>query len=982
VLLGGTVAGLASGATFGVAVTDGFFSKTYTATVGANGVWTATIPTSDAQALADGSATITATVAPGVSVSETVTVAETQPVFTAIADTPATGDLNAGKTVALTLSASEAVTVSGAPTLSLNDGGVATFDAAKSTATTLVFDYTVAAGQNTPALRVNAVNLNGASLIDSAGNAALLSIGGLAQKGPKIDTAPPVFVGLVETPGAGLIGLGKTVTLYLYTSEAVTVSGAPTLALNDGGTATYYAAGSTSTRLAFRTTIAAGQSSPDLMATSVGLNGGAILDLAGNAANVSLANLTEVGPAVSGIAPVITAVVETPASGDLNAGKTVSFALTTSEAVTVGGAPRLTLNDGGVANYSAAKSTATSLVFDYTVAAGQNIAALAATVLGLNGGSIHDAFGNAANLSLSGLTQIGPQIDTKAPTFTAVVETPATGDLDAGNSVAITLTASEAVVVAGAPTLTLNDGATATYDAAKSTTTSLVFDYTVAAGQNTAALKVNAVNLAGGSVLDLAGNAAKLSLAGLTQTGPQIDTLAPKFTAVTETPATGDFDAGNSVTIALKTSEAVIISGTPTLTLNDGATATYDKAKSTATSLVFDYTVAAGQNTAALKATGVNLAGGSILDLAGNAADLSLTGLAQAGPKIDTLAPTFTALTETPATGDFGLGKLVTLALTASEAVAVTGAPALLLNDGATATFDAAKSSATKIVFDYIVGPGQNTAALAVASLQLNGGAIADLAGNAALLSLTGLTQNGPQIDTTAPTVVSVSGSPSSGDVLTGQTEAITLKLSEAARVTGSPGLVLSDGGLATYASGSGTNALVFNYRVLAGDQSSDLEIVGSSFGAGSGIADLAGNPLLLPRAPLDLGVGVNNFVTLSGNQTYQIAGPSNKDVVFAPGASADLILTDSLGYTGHLSGLGTADTLDLADLSYGPSTKATYAGTSVSGVLSVTDGTHQAAISLLGNFLNSTFTLSNDGYGGVNVVDPLRSSLAAHAAA
>jgi uncharacterized repeat protein (TIGR03803 family) len=50
-----------------------------------------------------------------------------------------------------------------------------------------------------------------------------------------------------------------------------------------------------------------------------------------------------------------------PSGGDLNAGKTVTITLSTSEAVTVTGTPTATLNDGGTATYNAAKSNATSL---------------------------------------------------------------------------------------------------------------------------------------------------------------------------------------------------------------------------------------------------------------------------------------------------------------------------------------------------------------------------------------------------------------------------------------------------------------------------------------------------------------------------------------------------------------------------------------------------------------------------------------------
>ena len=71
----------------------------------------------------------------------------TGPTVTAVTDSPATGDLNAGKTVALTLSFSESVTVAGGtPTLTLNDGGTATYASGSGTSA-LTFNYTVAAGQ-------------------------------------------------------------------------------------------------------------------------------------------------------------------------------------------------------------------------------------------------------------------------------------------------------------------------------------------------------------------------------------------------------------------------------------------------------------------------------------------------------------------------------------------------------------------------------------------------------------------------------------------------------------------------------------------------------------------------------------------------------------------------------------------------------------------------------------------------------------------
>ena len=135
------------------------------------------------------------------------------------------------------------------------------------------------------------------------------------------------------------------------------------------------------------------------------------------------------------------------------------------------------------------------------------------------------------------------------------------------------------------------------------------------------------INLNPATVQDGAGNAANLSLSGLNQGSPQIDTTTPAVSSVTESPFSGDLYAGHVVTLTLNMSEAVtVVGGAPTLALNDGGTATYAGGSGT-TALTFSYTAAAGQNTAAVAATAVNLNGATIADGAGNAADFSLSGL-------------------------------------------------------------------------------------------------------------------------------------------------------------------------------------------------------------------------------------------------------------------------------------------------------------------------------------------------------------------
>ena len=679
--------------------------------------------------------------------------------------TATAGDYDAGKVLTLTLNMSEAVNVTGTPTLTLNDGGTASY-VSGSGSSALVFSYTVAAGQNTAALQVTGVT---GTITDLAGNA--LSTSGLPETftGVIVDTTTPTISAIAESPSSGDLDAGKTVTFTLTTTEAVTVNttgGTPTLTLNDGSTATY-SGGSGTTALTFSYTVGAGQNIAALAATAVNLNGGTIKDGAGNAASLSLTGLTQTGPQIDTTAPTVSSVTAT--AGDYNAGKVLTLTLNTSGVVNVTGTPTLTLNDGGTASYVSG-SGSSALVFSYTVAAGQNTAALQVT--GVTG-TITDAAGNA--LSTAGLpeTFTGVIINTTGPTISAIAESPSSGDLDAGKTVTLTLTMSEVVTVnttGGTPTLTLNDGSTATYSGG-SGTNALTFSYTVGAGQNIAALAATAVNLNGATIQDGAGNAASLSLTGLTQTGPQIDTTAPTISSVTST--AGDYNAGKVLTLTLHMSEAVNVTGTPTLTLNDGGTASYVSG-SGSSALVFSYTVAAGQNTAALQVSGVT---GTITDLAGNA--LSTTGLPETftGVIVDTTTPAISAVAEL--SGDFNAGKTVTLTLTMSEAVTVAGGtPTLTLNDGGTATYTSG-SGTSALTFTYTVAAGQNISALAATAVNLNSATIKDGAGNAASLSLTGLSQTGPQIDTTAPTVSSVTAT--AGNYNTGKTVTLTLNMSEAA---------------------------------------------------------------------------------------------------------------------------------------------------------------------------------------------------------
>ena len=783
----------------------------------------------------------------------------TAPTITAIATTPGSGSLGAGQVVAINLTASEAVTVTGGtPTLTLNDGGTATYDAVHSTATNLIFNYTVQSGQNTADLTVTGSALNGATIADLAGNSASLAgaVGnpaGILQ----IDTTAPTITAVATTPGSGALAASQVVTINLTASEAVTVAGGtPTLALNDGGVAIYDAVHSTATNLIFNYTVQPGQNTADLTVTGSALNGATITDAAGNAANLTGAIGNPAGILqIDTMAPTIIAIATTPGSGSLAVGQIVAINLTPSEAVTVaGGTPTLTLNDGGTATYDAANSTATNLVFDYTVQSGQNATDLAITGSALNGATITDAAGNAANMTGAVGNPAGIlQIDTTPATIIGVSTTPGSGSLGAGQVVAINLTSSEAVTVQGGPpTLTLNDGRTATYDAVNSTATTLVFTYTVQAGDNTADLTVTGSNLNGATIADAAGNAA--TLAGAVGNPPgilQIDTTPPTITAIATTPSSGSLAAGQVVTINLTASEAVTVTGgVPTLTLDDGGTATYDAINSTATNLVFKYVVQPGDSSADLTITGFNGNGAVIADPAGNPANLSgAVGNPPGTLQIDTSRPPVTSVFDvmaTPGSGDLGVGSAVTLQVVLTGAGTISGGtPTLTLSDGGVATYDAASSTATSLIFRHTVLAGQNTADLAVTAVALNGATVIDGSGNAVDLSGAVTNPGGIlQVDTTPPTINTVTTSPGTGLLGAGQMVAIIVATNEAVTVSGTPTLALNDSGTAIYdALNSTATNLVFDYAVQPGQNTADLTVTGSTLN-GATVVDGAGNAL------------------------------------------------------------------------------------------------------------------------------------------
>ncbi len=131
------------------------------------------------------------------------------------------------------------------------------------------------------------------------------------------------------------------------------------------------------------------------------------------------------------------------------------------------------------------------------------------------------------------------------------------------------------------------------------------------------------------------------------------------------------------------------------------------------------------------------------------------------------------------------------------------------------------------------------------------------------------------------------------------------------------------------------------------------------------GVLMAEGGSLLVNRAVTGSGSGAIDGGTLAFGSTF------SQDVAFT-GASGVLKLARSRGYAGAVLGLSKTGgtSFDLLDIGFTGAGEATFSGNHNAGVLTVSDGTHTAHITLAGDYTGVTFVASSDGHGGVSIVD------------
>jgi probable HAF family extracellular repeat protein len=622
------------------------------------------------------------------------------------------------------------------------------------------------------------------------------------------------------------------------------------------------------------------------------------------------------------------------------------------------------------------------------------VAALAITGGSLNGATIQDALGNSPNFT--GLLTSFPTVPIDVrPVVTSLQASPATAIEGIGQTITLTVGMGDAVSVSGGiPTLALNDGGTAIYDAAATAAlgdpTKLVFDYTVApTDQSVNGFFVVGGGLNGASITDAFGHIADFS--GLLHTsfgGLQI-VAAPVVVSVAASPVSGNAVVGQTITLTVAMSEGVTLSGgTPTLALNNGGTATFDAAATAAlgdpSKLVFGYTVGATDlHVNSLAIVGGSLNGASITDATGHSA--SDSGLLTSFPNlaVGALPYVFTTL-DLPAVGSSGDPTLV--AINSSGQVLTAGG--FLYSGGSWTSLQDPAAGLNSTFLRGINDQGQIVGSFTDQSgsdhglLYSNGiwTTLDDpLAKRDASGNLTGTFASG--INDAGQIVGSYLDSANRGHAFLYSGGVWTTLDDPAAGATGvTSASAINDQGqiVGTFRDGTGNHGFLY------------------SGGTWTTLDDpFAHSSVDNPFPHSTIATGINDAGQIVGtykdsaNQAhgfvYQNGAFTTVDDPQASGSSfsgtsgtqalgindAGQIVGSYFNVHGHgfVANLG----IDLAGIAFGPNTTLAYTPNAgnTGGALAVTDGAHLATITLLGQYMAADFHAASDFHGGTLVTDP-----------
>ncbi|NQV14682.1 hypothetical protein HQ531_04425, partial [bacterium] len=596
-----------------------------------------------------------------------------------------------------------------------------------------------------------------ATLSDAAGN----SVDGSASATTlSIDQTSPTISSVTSSTADGTYGVGSAINVTINFDEAVTLSAGNLLTnLNSGAQLTTTSI-SGATSVPETNTVVEGDDASSFDVTSFALSGGStkLLDAAGNnsdltvPASSNLADNTNI--VVDGSTPSVSSITSTTADGSYGVDETVNITITFSEALTLSAGNLLVDIDASGTDVTISPfASSTTATGTYTVADGDASSDLSVVTLSLSAGSLVDAGGNSVDLDLTGVSNIDDteniSIDGAAPAaFTVSTVTVTGGDVVASfwNSTNTGMT----VLVPIASDASLEDGTVQVQgffgdvsgaenvgsavtilganlgDNVTVTLTSVQVEALTgfADGQT---LKITAV------LADAGGNSTTGTLSANTFA---IDETVPAVSSISSTTPDATYGIGDAVNVTITFSENVTLSGGNLLTnLNSSAQLTETTISNTST-LSQTYTISALDEAADLTVSSLALSSGStdLIDAAGNPFDTSLP-VSNLGTTsaivIDGIVPTVSSITSTSADGSYGVGDVINITVTFSEAVTLSGGNLEVDHDAsATDVLITSISASTTGTQNYTVASGDASDDLTVTALSLSAGSLQDAGGN------------------------------------------------------------------------------------------------------------------------------------------------------------------------------------------------------------------------------------------------------------
>ncbi len=685
----------------------------------------------------------------------TVVIDTAAPTVLGVAGDSPDGVYTGGAVVSINLRFSEIVTVTGSPTFSLGvtpSPVTATYVSGSGT-DTLVFSYVVGAGDFSADLDADSASALSGAIADRAGNAVITTV--------------PVGAGTsgsLANSSNIIIGGGVTIAFVSISPISPATNSTPTVTLSlsaatQANSLRLYSDASCATSISAAAT---GVSGNNNINPTVGLNQStSIYAKANSVAGVPSACTLLTTYVHDNTAPTVSTVTSPTANGAYKAGQVIQVVVTFTEAVTVSGTPRLTLNSGAVVNYSSGSGTS-ALTFSYTVAAGQDSADLdyaATNSLALNGGTIQDVVANNATLTLASPGAAGSLgnassivIDTTVPVITYSSISPTSP----GNSQTpvVTISLSEASAASGLR-LYSDSGCSTTASGAS----------TGSSGSNnitTSTLTANTSTALYAQMTDVAGNiSACQSLVTYVH-----DNGVPGLTFVSISPLSPSSNQNPVVTVGLT---EVTQTGGLRLYSDSGCSTTPITAATTGTT---------GNNALSLSSSlGANTSTviyGKATDVAGNSTTcVNLTNYVH-----DNIAPGVSTFAKAVGQSTPVNAYPVNFTLTFSEDIqSVTLTSSDFTNSGTATGVTWSVSQVTSSVFTiYAASGGQGTLIPTLAA-----SSVLDFAGNANSAGAT--SAESVTLDATAPTITYTSISPGTSGA--NSTPSVTFNLSEASATNG-----------------------------------------------------------------------------------------------------------------------------------------------------------------------------------------------------